>query len=171
MVINEKFTNLFTTLKTNYTDIKFLQNVDSDSVDSLYISKHGNRTLNTYSTIETVEKICFVLNTYYLNKWNTLFEYQNKIYNDILEGNTTVKTENIGNDKYIQTNNLASYDSNELNSDSSIEYNKDSKTNTTTTKESIFNGYKSKFSYLQDSNFYDIVFTDVNTIITLNIYE
>lgn len=171
MIISEKVTNLFTTLKKSYTDIEFLQELDSNGVDSLYLAMYSNKTLNTFATMESVEKLAFVVYSYYKTKWNEMYKYNLKIYEGIQNGNVKTTTETIGEDNYTQTNKLASYDTNELTTDNSTDYVKQEKTNTTVSKSSNTDSFKAKYSWLTSYNFLDSIFTDVNTLLTLDIYE
>lgn len=167
MRVKDKFTNLFTLYHTKYPDNEFI----TGNLDPLYNMVYGEKNLTTYATNENIDSIVNNIHTFYNNKWTWLYNYYNKLLESIAYGGESVKKEEIGIEKSSTTNKLASYDEGTLQNSDSSEFEKQPTTKTTTTTDSTLSGYKSRFEYLQSTDFYDIIFTDVNKLLTLDIYR
>ena len=167
MKVKNKFSNLFTLYHTKYPDNNFI----TGKLDPLYNMKYGEKDLTTYATNETIDSIIESIYTFYDNKWTWLYNYYDNLLQSIVYGGESVKKEEIGIEKSSTTNKLASYDEGILQNSDSSEFEKQPTTKTTTTTDSTLSGYKSRFDYLQSTDFYDIIFTDVNKLLTLDIYR
>lgn len=167
MRLKDKFNNLFALYHTKYPNNNFI----TDELDPLYIMLYGEKNLTTYATNEHIDSIVESIYTFYDNKWNLAFNYYNKLLESITHGGESVKKEEIGIEKSTTTNKLASYDEGTLQNSESSEFEKQPTTKTTITTDNILSGYKSRFEYLKSTDFYDIIFTDVNKLLTLDIYR
>ena len=167
MKVKDKFINLFASYHLKYPDNEFI----SGKLDPLYNMIYGEKYLTTYATKENIDSIVDSIYNFYDNKWTKLYTYYNSLLDSIMNGGETVKREETGLEKSSTTNLLASYDDDTLQNSDSSEYEKQPITKTTTTTDSKLSGYKSRFDYLQSTDFYDIIFTDVNKLITLDIYR
>ena len=167
MRVKDKFNNLFALYHTKYPDNEFI----TDKLDQLYIMIYGEKNLTTYATNENIDSILESIHTFYDNKWTWAYNYYNKLLESITYGGESVKREEIGLEKSSTTNKLASYDVGTLQNSDSSEYEKQPTTKTTTTTDNMLSGYKSRFDYLKSTDFYDIIFTDVNKLLTLDIYR
>lgn len=167
MKVKNKFSNLFALYHTKYPDNQFI----TDKLDPLYNMIYGEKNLTTYATNENIDSIVESIYNFYNNKWTWLYNYYNNLLKSIVYGGESVKKEEIGIEKSSTTNKLASYDEGTLQNSDSSEFEKQPTTKTTTTTDSTLSGYKSRFDYLQSTNFYDTIFTDVNKLLTLDIYR
>ena len=167
MKVKDKFNNLFELYHLANPSNKFI----AENLDPIYIMKYGEKDLTTYATDEDINIIIDSIYTFYNSKWNKLYTCYNSSLDSIMNGGETVKKEEIGLEKSTTTNKLASYDEGTLENSDSSEFEKQPTTKTTTTTDSTLSGYKSRFDYLQSTNFYDIIFTDVNKLLTLDIYR
>ena len=167
MKVKDKFNNLFTLYHTKYHDNEFI----TGKLDPLYNMKYGEKDLTTYATNETIDFIVESIHTFYDNKWTWLYNYYNNVLESIVYGGSSIKKEEIGIEKSTTTNKLASYDEGTLQNSDSSEFEKQPITKTITTTDSTLSGYKSRFDYLQSTDFYDTIFIDVNKLLTLDIYR
>lgn len=167
MKVKNKFNKLFELYHIANPSNKFI----TANLDPLYIMKYGNKDLTTYATDENIDTIIDSIYTFYDNKWTKLYVYYNSLLDSIMNGGETVKREETGLEKSTTTNKLASYDDDTLQNSDSNEYEKQPITKTTTTIDSKLSGYESRFDYLQSTDFYDIIFIDVNKLLTLDIYK
>lgn len=166
MRVKDKFNNLFALYHTKYPDNEFI----TGKLDPLYNMLYGEKKLTTYATNENIDSILESIHTFYDNKWTWTYNYYNKLLESIAYGGESVKKEETGIEKSTTTNKLASYDEGTLQNSDSSEYEKQPTTKTTTTKDNVLSGYKSRFDYLKSTNFYDIIYIDVNKLLTLDIY-
>ena len=167
MKVKDKFNKLFELYRIENPSTKFI----TEKLDPIYIMKYGEKDLTTYATDEDINIIIDSIYTFYDSKWNKLYDYYNSLLDSIMNGGETVKREEAGLEKSSTTNKLASYDDDTLQNSDYSEYEKQPITKTTTTIDSKLSGYKSRFDYLQSTDFYDIIFTDVNKLLTLDIYR
>lgn len=167
MKVKDKFNNLFELYHIVNTSNTFI----TASLDPIYIMKYGEKDLTTYATDENINNIIGSIYTFYDSKWNKLYTYYNSLLDSIMKGGESVKKEEIGIEKSSTTNKLVSYDEGTLQNSDSSEFEKQPTTKTTTTTDNTLSGYKNKFDYLQSTDFYDIIFTDVNKLLTLDIYR
>lgn len=167
MKVKDKFNKLFELYHLSNPSNKFI----TGNLDPIYIMKYGEKDLTTYATDENIDTIIDSIYTFYDSKWNKLYAYYNALVDAMMNGGESVKREEIGIEKSSTTNKLASYDEGTLQNSDSSEFEKQPTTKTTTTTDSTLSGYKSRFDYLQSTDFYDIIFTDVNKLLTLDIYR
>ena len=167
MKVKDKFNKLFELYHIYNPSNKFI----TSNLDPIYIMKYGEKYLTTYATDEDINIIIDSIYTFYDSKWNKLYDYYNSLLDSIMNGGETVKREESGLEKSSTTNKLASYDDDTLQNSDYSEYEKQPITKTTITIDSKLSGYKSRFDYLKNTDFYDIIFTDVNKLITLDIYR
>lgn len=167
MKVKDKFNKLFELYHLENPSNVFI----NAELDPIYIMTYGEKDLTTYATYENISTIIDSIYNFYDSKWVKLYTYYNSLLDSILNGGESVKKEEIGIEKSSTTNKLASYDEGLLQNSDSSEFEKQPTTKTTTTTDNTLSGYKSKFDYLQSTDFYDIIFTDVNKLLTLDIYR
>lgn len=167
MKVKDRFSKLFSAYHKKYPSVEFITN----SLDGIYIMKYGEKNITTYASTEEITNIIDNIYNFYNKKWTWINNYYETILENIAYGGDSIKKEDIGLEKHTTITKLASYDIGMLEDSDSNEYEKQPYTKTTTTTESAITGYKSKFEYLQNTNFYDIIFIDVNKLLTLDIYK
>lgn len=187
MKVSEKFAdvNLFDEINKR-GNFSFITLFPVDKLNLLYMNTHGDRTLNKTGRNCTVKEIASIIVGLYSDKWN-------KIYDEILvdfpilenyietitektneKGNTTNDTTETNVDKvsaYNDNDFVNDEQSTNTNSMKSTNENDIVKTTEKSIKENPVKNIEIALKYLQNSNIYAIIFSDVNNTVTLNIFE
>lgn len=174
-------------------ELDFLQNVDPETIDLLYIFRYGNRRLSE-STKRDYDNVLLSISMMYTKKWNDLYKLFLK---DIpLDYNYKVKTTETIKDvgKVDSDNNTTVTDTNKkdvsaYNEDDFVPLDKDERIETTTggnkqtsnndrvrelttegNNSNILYDYEKYLVYLEEKFLLDIVFNDINKMITINVF-
>lgn len=179
MIVKEYLTNLFETMDTIKPNQDIFNFVDSSLLDKYYINMFGNRTLSNIGSSLPVEELADVLNNMFSSKWNNIIlnylDSENLLTN-YKETITELSTNNINTDNNrTDTNKVNAYnDENFVNNDENIAVenmvrNNEGSKETTRTKIKEVDFYDKVNKYLTDFNIYNIMVTDINSVVTLNI--
>lgn len=182
MYVYEKFAEqgLFTTMQSKGLLPVEFDDLSGEQMDLLYNNLHGVRQLARIGRDLTVDQIAELLGNLYYKKWtDNLAYYATKA--DLLKGDKETVTENFVDDnnmvdKRTSTNSVSAY-----NDDDFVNNDKDDSTNTiktdnkrdrTLTRTMLrVSDVKSLQELLQNNFLCDIIFVDVNTVLTLKIFE
>lgn len=188
MKVREKFTEqkLFNTIfQKGY--FNFGSIIPTETMDTYYLMNHGNRTLSYMGENNTVDEIAELLLGLYADKWNKLYEVAMKEisvefnYKETVSENVDDTGTNTADITSTNTGTVSAYnDENFVNNDKdeSVSKNQGSSTNKkvrTFTKE-ILNGnitqnIESVIKHLTNNYFCDIIVVDVNSVLTLSIFD
>ena len=155
-------------------------------MDEFYIMTHGERTLNNIGKNARLESLAVYISTMFSDKWEKIFT---SVLNDFpliesliettTERVTEKETTNSANDE-TTTGLVSAY-----NDDNFVNNNENKTTNKLTGETKTENGLtrerrlienptetlKNAINYLQNNVIYFIIFNDVNSVITLQIYD
>lgn len=178
MKLSEKTLNIFTTIKTINTDLKLFQYIDETVIDDYYNAMYSERTLSALAENSTVETIARLINGMFHTKWDNLIDGYTTAIEKLLTFGTndsyteTRKNESSGTDTTINT--VSAYNdenfSNDNKSDTTSTNNED-ETITHTTNRSSARNVNIVWNYLLRTNVIYNIIEDVNSIVTLSIYE
>lgn len=188
MKVREKFTEqkLFATID-RYGYFDFTAIVPASTMDAFYMTNHGNRTLSFMGENNTVDEIAKILLDLFADKWHKLYEVAieeiavNYNYKETITENVDDTGTNTADITSTNTGTVSAYnDENFVNNDKdeSVSKNQGSSTNKkvrTFTKE-ILNGniaqnIDSVIKHLTNNYFCDIIVGDVNSVLTLSIFD
>lgn len=187
MKVSEKFTseNLFAEIHRLHPFL-FVGVFPVDKMNLFYVNKYGDRTLSKTGRNLTVSEIAEILVGMYSEKWDTIY---NKILVDFptLEnyietitettnetGNSTNNTTETNLEKVSAYNDEDFVNDEQSTNTNEMKMNNENKIEKTVEKKVTENATKNlenALKYLQNNVIYDIIFSDVNGIITLNIFE
>ena len=180
MLVKEKFNNIFTEIK-NTKKLSIFDFIESNKLDTLYIIKYGNRELKTGIGVIENEVLINVIVDVYGKKWDDLLlTYTNSI--EDLKTYSELITETISDDGSI---NLTRENINKVsafNVDEFVNNSNDDNVESNTSKHLKERQYEIKklknvkmyddmISYLNRINICDIMFTDINNLVTLKIFK
>lgn len=178
MKLSEKTLNIFTTIKTINADLKLFNYIDETVIDEYYNAMYSERTLSAFAENSTIETIARLINGMYHTKWDNLIDgYVNAIEKLLIFGTNdsyteTRKNESSGTDTTINT--VSAYNdenfSNDNKSDTTSTNNEDETITHTTTRSSARN-VNIIWNYLLRTNVIYNIIDDVNSVVTLSIYE
>lgn len=179
MQVKEKCVSLFTEMK-NASPLPIFDFIDVDTLNQLYIMKYGNRELTSNVVDVDVALLARVLIRTYGFKWdNMVLNLTNSIkeladYNELItetitdEGSLHLSRENI--------NKVTAYNVDDFVNNSSDD---NSETNTTNNlkkrqyeikKLKDIKVYERVHTYLNKANICDIIFMDINQLVTTKIF-
>ena len=179
MKVKEKCNNLFTEMK-NIKPLSIFNFIDDNTLNKLYIMKYGNRVITSNVVDIDVELLASVLINAYGFKWdniilnltnsiNELADYKELITETITdEGSLNLTRENINKisaynvDDFV---NNSSDDNSEINKSTNLK-----KRQYEIKKLKDIGIYEKINSYLTRINICDIMFTDINQLITNKIF-
>ena len=182
MYVYEKFAEqgLFTTMQSKGLLPVEFDDLSAEQMDILYNNLHGVRKLARIGRDLSVDDLADLIGNLYNKKWtDNLAYYATKA--DLLKGDKETVTENIVDDNKMvdertSTNSVSAY-----NDDDFVNNDKDDSTNTidtdnkrdrTLTRRMMrVSDVKSLQELLQNNFLCDIIFVDVNTVLTLKIFE
>ena len=176
----ENFT-LFQTMKSNGVDLGIFDFISPKKLDLYYSNMFGERFLSNIYLNNTIEDIAEIINGFFTTKWNSLQafilskttgleQYSEKLTETIIDtGSVTTDREN--------TNKVSAYnDENFVNNDSDTEHNKTHYDDLTKTRTQYIdklnpNDLNNVVMFLTNNFVYDTIFNDVNSVITLKIFD
>lgn len=179
MKVKEKCINLFTEMK-NIKPLPIFDFIDDNTLNQLYIMKYGNRGLTSNVVDIDVELLASVLINAYGFKWdniilnltnsiNELADYKELITETITdEGSLNLTRENINK---VSAYNVDDFVNNSSDDNSEINTSTNLKERQYEIKKLKDIGIYEKInSYLNRINICDIMFTDINQLITTKIF-
>lgn len=178
MKLNEKTLNIFTTMKTINPDLKLFKYIDETVIDEFYNAMYSERTLSALAENSTIETISRLINGLFHMKWDNLIDGYTTAIEKLLTFGTvdsyteTRKNESSGTDTTVNT--VSAYNdenfSNDNKSDNTTTSNTDETIEHTTNRSSARNVNIIWNFLLRNNVIYNII-DDVNSIVTLSIYE
>ena len=179
MKVKEKYTNLFTEMK-NIKPLPIFDFIDDNTLNQLYIMKYGNRGITSNVVDIDVELLASVLINAYGFKWdniilnltnsiNELADYKELITETITdEGSLNLTRENINK---VSAYNVDDFVNNSSDDNSEINTSTNLKERQYEIKKLKDIGIYDKInSYLNRINICDIMYTDINQLITNKIF-
>ena len=180
MLLRDSNLNIFQAIHTVNPNLKIFSQVEATVIDSAYIVKFGGRTCTKCAESMDAEALAQILNGVYGKKWDALFDSIAAI-----DASLSVQGETISehitetekpNTTTTTTNEVSPYNSDDFsNNDKSTATTNGTITNEKTREysrvypDTEFSRYT--FEYLTNTPLFDIIFSDANSILTLNIYE
>lgn len=181
MYVYEKFAEqgLFSTMQTKgLLPIEF-DDLSGEQMDVLYNNLHGVRQLARIGRDLSVDDLADLIGNMYYKKWTENLEYY-ALKANMMQGDKETVTEQIVDDNEMvdertTTNSVSAYnDDNFVNNDkddSTNTINTDNERNRTLTRRMLrVSDAKSLQELLQNNFLCDIIFVDVNTVLTLKIF-
>lgn len=181
MYVYEKFAEqgLFSTMQTKgLLPIEF-DDLSGEQMDILYNNLHGVRQLARIGRDLSVDDLADLIGNMFYKKWTENLEYY-ALKANLLQGDKETVTEQIVDDNEMvdertSTNSVSAYnDENFVNNDkddSTNTINTDNQRNRTLTRRMLrVSDAKSLQELLQNNFLCDIIFVDVNTVLTLKIF-
>lgn len=155
-------------------------NITPSTCDILYNNRYGSRLLARFGRDNDVSTIATVLQEMFYEKWtNAWNSYQS--YADMILGDKETTQENVVDDNVntgtnTDTNTVSAYnDENFVNDDkkSTEIHNKtdNKRTRDKTVRKTNINTVEKVSKLLQNDFLYDTIFIDVNTVLTLDIFD
>lgn len=186
ITINDFFGNIDLFSEINkITTLDFLKQFNSDVISKLYFGKYGLFKVTSFCNTYGKENVINMLATN-VGKWNKIYYLMTKDLDidDILSGKTS-ETSTVKNDTPTKTtrtttelvsafNDIENTDDDFSNKSKTIEEYSTNNTDTTTTKNISkydITSYKDLLNYLTYNYIYDIIYKDINDIISLNYYN
>lgn len=178
MKLAEKKINIFTDIKAVNPNLKMFKYLDSTVLDEYYNVEYSECTLAPIAVTCTPETLGRLLNGFFHVKWDNIIEgYENGLDTLLSFGTretreTTRKYDRASSDTTI--NSVTGYNETEFTPDNKSEGSGKGNENETTTQ--IINRgnvryFKNVYDYLLQNNFIADIIKDVNSVITLQIYE
>ncbi len=179
MKVKECLTNLFQTMDELQPGQDIFNFVDSKLLDKYYINMYGNREVAEIVENLEITELAAILNNQFINKWNNIIlnylDSENLLTN-YKETITELTTNNITTDNTrTDTNKVSAYndedfvDNDESISVENIVTGNEGNKEIIRTKIKEVDFYKKVNRYLTDFNIYNIMTTDINSVVTLNI--
>ena len=179
MKVKEYLNNIFKTMDNRKVGQDIFNFVDSDLLDKYYINMYGNRTLSNMASNLTVEELADILNNMFSSKWNNIIlnylDSENLLTN-YKETITEITTNNMITDNTrTNTNKVSAYNDDDfVNSDENMSVenivtDNEGNKETIRTKIKEVDFYDKVNKYLTDFNIYNIMTTDINSVVALNI--
>ena len=184
--VKEKYQDLFTHIKTA-NNLLIFDYISDTSLNVIFNANYGNRFLTEFANDNDVDTVAKAIADLYGKKWNSLLtEYLSSI--DSLSEfaqvyRETVRSSNNGSmDRNTVSKVSAFNDVSSSAGDDFIDNNSDNETSTTTdTGEKVreytlqkvkdSKHYADVLNYLQKNIISDIIFTDINSMLTLCIFD
>lgn len=187
MRVAEKFTdvNLFSEIAKRHTFLWY-NCLSYEHMNVLYLNKHGDRTLSKTGRNLTVSDLGIILSDMFSEKWNGIYQtclekfpvlanYVEKVTETTTEnGNSTndttettvEKVSAYNDDDFVNDEQSSNTNNMKMTNENTIE-----KTVEKTVTENEIKMRENAIKYLQNYLIYDIIFSDINSVITLNIFE
>ena len=179
MKVKECLTNLFETMDDLQPEQDIFNFVDSKLLDKYYINMFGNREVTEIVENLEITELANILNKKFMHKWNNIIlnylDSENLLTN-YKETITELSTSNItiGNTR-TDTNKVSAYNDDDfVNNDVNISV-ENAVTGNEGNKEIIrtkikeVDFYDKVNRYLTNFDIYNIMTTDINSVVTLNI--
>jgi len=179
MKVKECLTNLFETMDELQPGQDIFNFVDSKLLDKYYINMYGNREVAEIVENLELNELASILNNQFMHKWNNIIlnylDSENLLTN-YKETITELSTSNMTTDNTrTDTNKVSAYnDEDFINNDENttvenIVTGNEGNKEIIRTKIKEVDFYDKVNRYLTDFNIYNIMITDVNSVVTLNI--
>lgn len=170
---------LFKAIQKQAPTLKLFELTDAETLDNFYLNKFGERTAGDVIITVSVDVVAKMLCGIYARKWNDLYDTTislsetfkgvSKVEMETFEEegtntNTTTMTEQVSaydGDTFVDDN------TNSTNSNGS---NTNNYTRTRTTNDPFVN-YDNVFNFMEADDFLNTVFNDINSFITLKIFD
>ena len=181
MYVYEKFAEqgLFSTMQSKGLLPVEFDDLSGEQMDLLYNNLHGVRQLARIGRDLSVDDLADLIGNMYYKKWTENLEYY-ALKADLLKGDKETVTENIVDDNEMvdertSTNSVSAYNDDDFvnndKDDSTNTINTDNKRDRTLTRRMMrVSDAKSLQELLQNNFLCDIIFVDVNTVLTLKIF-
>ena len=165
MKLADKQIKVFNLIKASNPDLKLFTYCDADTLDTFYNAMYSERTLAPIVDKMTPETIGNTINSlFHIEKLLTFGTKETVTENTGSEGNSTDTT----------TNTVSAYNDDEFTNDNKSEEtttNKSDVNRTRTTNRSSARNVNIIWNYLLRTNVIYNIIDDVNSVITLSIYE
>lgn len=172
--------NLFQEISEKNT-LDIFDVITPQNMDFYYFAMNGERYTSNLFNKYDITQVAEIISQLYNDKWNNLFNYIKDSIPVLKEyGNkTTEKTVNTGEENTSRTleNKISAYNSSDYNENTKdIETSSLAYKDRVTLKENTYTDIKNinlnkAIDYLKNNFVYDTMFTDVNNIITLSIFD
>lgn len=178
MKLKDKPLNIFTAIHSVNPDLKMWGYIDYTVIDEYYNTMYSERTLAIISEKGSIEALGRMLNSFFHVKWDNLFDgYENAVKNLLTFGtleNRVETRETKGDNGSTSTDSVTGYNDSEFTNESKTE-NTGNHNENETVKKDISRGNvryaQSVWNFLLQNNFVDTIIKDVNSVLTLSIYE
>lgn len=172
--------HLFAKIQEINPDLKIFSVVTPEFLDSAYMLKFSSRICTPVVLSTSIDNIAGIVNAMFAQKWDTLFDTVKAVNASVVNAgeHITEKTDSTNTPDVTTeiTGQVSPYDSGDFaNND------KTTTTNTGTTTIHTDRDYtrttpntnttNNIFQYLKNNPLYDTMFVDVNSVLTLNIFE
>ncbi len=179
MKVKECLTNIFETMEELQPEQDIFNFVDSKLLDKYYTNMYGNREVTDIVKNLEITELVAILNNQFMNKWNNIILNYLDSENLLTNYKETIKeltTNNITTDNTrTDTNKVSAYnDEDFINNDENttvenIVTGNEGNKEIIRTKIKEVDFYDKVNRYLTDFNIYNIMTTDINSVVTLNI--
>lgn len=172
--------HLFAKIQEINPYLKIFSVVTPEFLDSAYMLKFSSRICTPVVLSTSIDNIAGIVNAMFSQKWDTLFDTVKAVNSSVVNAGEyiTEKTDSTNNPDVTTeiTGQVSPYDSAEFaNNDKTTTTNKgttkihtDREYTRTTPNANTTNNI---FQYLKNNPLYDTMFMDVNSVLTLNIFE
>lgn len=178
MKLADKQIKVFNLIQASNPDLKLFTYCDADTLDTFYNAMYSERTLAPIIDKMTPQTIGNTINSLFHMKWDNLIDgYVSAIERLLTFGTKETVTENTGsegNSTDTTTNTVSAYNDDEFTNDNKSEEkttNKSDVKRTRTTDRSSARNVNIIWNYLLRTNVIYNIIDDVNSVITLSIYE
>lgn len=178
MLVINKCKEIFTKIN-NDDDILIFDTVETSNVDKLYIFRYGSRRLNKIAENSDMEDIIDIAKTMYKDKWNNYYlniveripqlsEYYEVIKETITNEGTIASNKN-------NINTVSAYNTENFLNDTNTANTESTDTETLKVRELQIEKVKDSKFYIElsrlinNSSILDIMFNDINSLITIEI--
>ena len=179
-MVKDELSGLFKMIDNTHVNQDIFNFVNSELLDKFYVAMYGNRQVTALVKTNTLEDVSKVVADRYLKKWNNVVtSYLDSI--NLTKDYKEVITETVDNTGLTQSNRTNVNKVSAYNTDDFINNDEDTTEENiniegTTTKESTRTRIKDSYfydgvmTYLTAFDIYDIMVTDINSMLTINIF-
>lgn len=170
---------LFKAIQQQAPTLKLFELTDAETLDNFYLNKFGERTAGDVIITVSVDVVAKMLCGIYARKWNDLYDTTISL-SETFKGVSKVETETFeeegtNTNTTTMTEQVSAYDSDTFvddntNSTNSNGSNTNNYTKTRTTTDPSVN-YGNIFNFMEADDFLNTVFNDINSFITLKIFD
>lgn len=178
MKLADKPLNIFGAIKTSNPDLKLFTYCDSDTLDTFYNAMYSQRTLAPIALNTEVQSLGNIINGLFHTKWDNLIDGYVKAIENLLTFGTsetvTEKTNTQGEGTDTTTNTVSAYNEDDFTNDNKSDVsstNKSDVNRTRTTDRASARNVNIIWNFLLRTNVIYNIIDDVNSVITLSIYE
>ena len=174
--------------------LPFPVDISPDKIDYMYLVKHGNRKLSLFSKTADIKNLCETISIMYSDKWNSLYKiflqdipYQydyRRTTTETVKDNGTNGQEITDNSTDTVVKEVSAYNepdfvgadkeertlSNNSNHKQNNENVRERELTTEGTNSNIIGNYEKYIQYIEKNFIFDIIFNDVNSVLTLNVF-